>query len=234
MNLAFQIAGYVIGLPLQLMVIQAMLREAWRTYPFLFLYVLADFITTIVEIQPGLAYDTGTAAARRRWAQIYWVDERIIGVLLFLLVLSLVYRATEDRAPKRTILLILIAATVAIVGVSFAVHYDSTLLTGKWMTPWLRDVNFCAAILDLGLWAMLIGSPKRDYRLLMISGALGIQFTAGAIGQALREISHSLTSVTAVFIMAANIACTYIFWQTFRLHRAKPRPTAPRKARNTA
>jgi hypothetical protein len=147
-------------------------------------------------------------------------------VVLFLVVLSLVYRASAHLAPRRTLLVVLIAATLAIAGISFAVHYSATVKTGKWMTPWTRDVNFCAAILDLGLWAMLIGSPKRDYQLLMISGAFGIQFTVGSISPALREISHSLWWVTAVLVMVANIITLYVLWQVFR---APPRPPNQQK-----
>jgi hypothetical protein len=217
MNLALQMIGYAIGLPLHLMVINAMRREGYRKYPFLFLYVIADFVTTVVEIQPSLAYDGGNAAARRRWAQIYWIDEGIIQAIVFMLVLSLVYRASARLAPRRTILVLLVVAFLAISGISYAVHHDPTLNTGKWITPWVRDVNFSAAVLDLALWAMLIGSPKRDYQLLMISGALGIQFTAGAIAPALREISHSLWVPTAVLVMVANLTTLYILWQIFRV-----------------
>ena len=41
------------------------------------------------------------------------------------------------------------------------------------MTPWTRDLNFGAAILDLGLWALLIGSRQKDRKLLLVTGALG-------------------------------------------------------------
>jgi hypothetical protein len=69
---------------------------------------------------------------------------------------------------------------------------------------------------------MLISRPKRDWRLLMVSGALGIQFTAGAIGQALRDISHATVLFTSVFIMCANIACLYIWRQAFREPQKRP------------
>jgi hypothetical protein len=92
---------------------------------------------------------------------------------------------------------------------------------GQWMTPWTRDLNSCAAILDLGLWAMLIRSREKDYRLLMVSGALGIQFAAGAMGQALREMSRS--TVPGLLIMFANFTCTYIWWQAFRPPKKDPK-----------
>ena len=102
-------------------------------------------------------------------------------------------------------------------GITFLIYYDPSTTTGKWMNPWLR-IEFRAAVLDLGLWALLIGARHKDYKLLMVSGALGIQFTADAIGQALRFLSHSPTSVqlTGYLISCANLVCLYIFWQAFR------------------
>ena len=84
------------------------------------------------------------------------------------------------------------------------------------MTRWTRDMNFCAAVLDLGLWAMLIRTREKDMRILMISGALGIQFTAGAVGQALRDVSNATVNITSVLIVSANLVCLCIWWQTFR------------------
>jgi protein-S-isoprenylcysteine O-methyltransferase Ste14 len=102
------------------------------------------------------------------------------------------------------------------------------------MTPWFRNLNFSAAILDMGLWALLIGARRKDYRLLMISGALGIQFTAGAIGQAFRQVthsSHSSVQVTGYLIAFANLACLYIFWQAFRAPAAPVLPAVAQEPR---
>ena len=84
------------------------------------------------------------------------------------------------------------------------------------MTPWMRNLNFYAAILDLGLWALLIGSRQKDYKLLLITGALGIQFTGGAIGQALRFSAPAIVAAASDFMMIANLARIYIWWQAFR------------------
>ena len=86
------------------------------------------------------------------------------------------------------------------------------------MTPWTRDLNFGAAILDMGLWALLIGSQRKDRKLLLVTGALGIQFTGAAIGQALREMSSASSVVTIAgdFVVLTNLARLYIWWQAFR------------------
>src|SRR5438270_13214132 len=95
-----QIGAYIVGLLLEVLVIHAMRQGAYRRYPFLFLYVIADFLTTVLEIQPSLARDAGTREAQHRWSLIYWIDEQIIQALLFLLVISLVYRAIAQMRQR--------------------------------------------------------------------------------------------------------------------------------------
>ena len=223
MQLAFQIGAYLVGLSLELAIMVVLLRGQWKRYPFVFAYLIGDFLTTVLEIEPAvLRYATATTATtaeKQSFAKLYWLDERIMQVLVFLLVISLVYRATAHLQPRRTLLTLVVAGTVLSAGISLLFHFEPNVRPGKWMTPWTRDMNFFAAILDLGLWAVLIGVRKKDYQLLMISGALGLQFTGVAIGQAVRDMSMSplLALITGDFISMANIGCLYIWWQAFRM-----------------
>jgi hypothetical protein len=230
MQLALQIAAYVIGLPLGLMIMTALLRGHWKQYPFVFAYAVGDFLTSVLEIRPGLQYEGATAQAKRSFSLLYWWDERVMQVLVFLLVISLIYRAAAHLKTRRILLLGVICGILLFAGITLFTYFDPGVSTGKWMTPWLRNLNFCAAILDLGLWALLIGARRKDYRLLMVSGALGIQFTGGAIGQAVRQLSHSSVQVTGYLITLSNLTCLYIIWRAFRTpsRPADSRPRGPR------
>ena len=236
MQLAFQIGAYLVGLSLELAIMVVLLRGQWRRYPFVFVYLIGDFLTTVLEVEPSLGYGGGTAAERLSYTKLFWVNEWIMHVLVFLLVTSLVYRATAHLRPRRTILLFVVVGTLLFAGVSFFIYFDSHISMGRWMTPWTRNLNFLAAILDLGLWATLIGARKKDYRLLMISGALGIQFTGVAIGQALRDMSSSPALVTVIgdFMILAYIACSYIWWQAYRMPVPVASGAASRAASPTA
>ncbi len=227
MQLALQFAAYAIGLSLGVLIMSAMLRGQWRNYPFVFLYVMGDFVTTILEIQPGLNYDSATAAEKKSFALLYWWDERVMQVLVFLLVISLIYRAAAHLKTRNTLVAGAVCGILLFAGITFFVYYDPTITTGKWMNPWLRNLNFSAAILDLGLWALLIGARQKDYKLLMVSGALGIQFTVGAIGQAVRFLSHESVQLTGYLISASNLICLFVLWQVFRLPAERKSP-APR------
>ena len=199
------------------MVIAALLRGEYRRYPFIFLYAVVDLLTTILEIQPSMAYDSGTPQAKHQWVMRFWFNERIMQVLVFLLVISLVYTATKHLRPRRALLLGIICGTILFAAISFWFQHDpNPLEVSRYMTRWTRDLNFCAAILDLGLWALLIGSRQKEYKLLLITGALGIQFTGGAIGQALRDMSPAIVALASDFLMLTNLARLFIWWQAFR------------------
>jgi hypothetical protein len=210
------------GLLLDVLVIAAVLRSRASRYAFLLLCVIGDLLTTVVEIRPQFAYENASAAEKIMFANLYWWDERIMQVLTFTLVISLIYLATSKLRPRRILFLGVVCGTAAFVGLTFLIEFSSRIATWKWMTYWTRDLNFGSAILDLGLWAVLIGATKKDYRLLIISGALGLRFTGGAIGQALRSMSPDWQLAGADFIGLANLACLYLWWQAFAAPKGKP------------
>ncbi len=199
------------------MVIAALLRGEYRRYPFIFIYAVVDLLTTILEIQPSMASSSGTLEARRYWVRMFWFNERIMQILVFLLVISLVYSATKHLRPRRTLLTGTICGTLLVVAISLWAHYNPNPASmGIYMTRWTRDLNFCAAIVDLGLWALLIGSKKKDYKLLLVTGALGIQFAGGAIGQSLRDMSPAIVTAASDFTVITSLSRVYIWWQAFR------------------
>ena len=210
--------GYLVGLPLELLIVATLLRGGYTRYPFVFAYVVADLITTVIEIRPSLGYGSRSEVMIHQFMWIYWIDERVMQILMFLVVISLVYLAAQDRRPSGSGVAVIIAGTLIFTGISFLIHYSPRLYIGQWMTPWTRDLNFAGALLDLGLWAKLISQPRKDYRLLMVSGALGIQFTGQAIGQAIRALSHSPTVrfLANILLMSMDLIFLYLWYQAFR------------------
>ena len=118
MHLAFQIAAYAIGLSLGLMIIAVLLRGQWKQYPFVFAYVLGDFFTTVLEIGPGLQYAGATAQVRRSYALLYWWNERIMQVLVFLLVIGLIYRAAAHLKTRHILLLGVVCGILLFAGIT--------------------------------------------------------------------------------------------------------------------
>jgi hypothetical protein len=95
------------------------------------------------------------------------------------------------------------------------------------MTSLARDINFAAAILYLVLWMMLATKREKDRTILLLSGGLGIQFTAEAVGQSVRALAVSLFGGPTpwayamvlgwnLIIMLANLGSLWIWRQALR------------------
>ncbi len=231
MLFALQVCGYAVGLPLELLIIAALVRGPYKRFPILFAYTIANFLTTVAEIPPYIAYYMGDRQPQRTRAAYYWFDEGVLFVLLFLVVVTLIWHATARLRSRKLVRLILIVGPVLFASTSFLIHYNPNAPgPGEWMTPWTRDLNFASAVLDLGLWTLLIASREKERLLLMLSGALGIQFTGEAIGGSIRNLAVAIYGRTQqarpliltgnVLMMAADLACMYIWWQAFREARA--------------
>jgi len=227
MRFALPMLGEAVGLLLELPLIAALLRGPYRRWPFVFVYVIGDFLTSLVELPSAYQYWRGLRSTGASYATLYWIDEIIIQILVYLAVVSLVYGATKPLRSRRIVRNLVILGAVALAGISLLVHYRATGALGSWVTPWVRDLNFSSAVLDLGVWALLIGSPRRDPQLLLLSGGLGIQFAGSAIGESLQHLaiparSRPLSLLGSQIVTISNLLRIYIWWQTLRKPADKP------------
>lgn len=223
MREAVQYLILVLWFPLILLLIAALLRGGYKRYPFLFAYAVAAFLTAVVEMAAQVGSASGARLAHS-WATYYWVDDGIRQVLLFTVVISLLYRATRGITGRALTRLLLLAGAVVVAGTSFLIHYDSHAIN-RWMTLWIRDLDFSSAILDLALWTILLNARKYDMELFMLSGALGIRFTGEAIGHALRSQFPSLLLVGNTIVMLAPLPCLYIWWRVFKAYPVRKAST---------
>jgi hypothetical protein len=113
-----------------------------------------------------------------------------------------------------------VAGAILFVGISFRIHYDPRASVGLWMTPWTRDLNVGTSILDLALWSLPMEQRGKDDRLLLLSGALGIQFTGAAMGHSMRSMATRyhpwpamaggkvvvLTGIIRVYLVGAGVS----------------------------
>src|ERR1039457_1906874 len=189
---AIQVCGWLVGVPLEFLLVAALLRGAYRRFPFVFAYASALLVTTLVEIpaKVNAVMHPADAPVLKHFAHIYWINAVILQALILAVVISLIDQAATQVRSRRLVRTGLIVGALLFAGISFLLHYRTTMrFFGLWMTPWTRDLNFGSAILDLGLWTMLISSRGGDRRLLLISGALGMQFAGEAIGEAVQSLS---------------------------------------------
>jgi len=230
MEFAIQIVALTLWLPLNLLIIAGLLRGEYRRFPFIFAYVVIELLATAAELPAYWAVFTNSPQAVDLQIFVYWLDEAIAQVLIFVVVMDLIYRATAKLATRRTLRTGLISGAVLFALISFLIHYTPSK-AGVWMTPWTRDLNFCAAILDLALWTLLIASREKDHRLLLLSGALGIQFTGEAIGGSVRQLaaphrSHAIALIGSTLVVTADIVRSYIWWRVFQKVESRSRQTS--------
>jgi len=224
-----QVCGWAVGIPLEILAIIALLHYGYRRYPVVFLYLLANFISTVADIPVGIqSFVSHNAAITRQAAELYWINESVLQLLIFATVLNLIDLAISMSRWRRVMRAILTAAALLFAGITFWIQFEPPPVNfGVWMTPWTRDLSVCATILCLALWMILIASRKSDRTLMLICGALGMQFTAEAIGEAIIYLSVPRRSVAlgtlgSVVAVAGNLICLYVWWRTFRAAARRP------------
>jgi hypothetical protein len=223
MEFILSISGYLVGVPLELLIIGALLHGGYRRFPLVFVYIIAEFLGTVIEMPQALAwYRSHDPHVGHRYAWWYWTDEIVLQVLVFAVVISLIWQATSAARSRRPLRVALILGVILFAGTSFLFHFSPKTPTGVWMTAWKRDLNFGSAILDMALWALLIAKRQKDSRVLMLSGGLGVMFTGEAIGESLRNLGKKGSAIAlpgGVLVMIINLLFLYIWWQTFRAPR---------------
>jgi hypothetical protein len=213
-----------------LLIIAALLRGAYRRFPLLLLYSIALFLTTAIEISVNQAYFAGIRFGISR-ATYYWVDEGIREGLLFAMVLSFAYLATENLQSRTLVRAALIVGGVVFALASFLIHHQSQLAPGvghwRWMTLWVRDIAFASAIADFAVWTLLIASRRKDSQLLLLVAGLGVQFAGVAIGESLRFLFRRFYVLGDLVEMLISLAGMWIWWRALR---TAPVPQAARVA----
>jgi hypothetical protein len=233
-RLAVQITHYLVWYPLAVLAISAMLRAGVRRNPLVFAYMVALFLLAVAQMPAALAFSR-SRSQEDFYRVLHTVAQGITYPLLLATVVSLLYQATRTLPTRHLIRMILGFGVPIFVAGSFAVHYPGAANLTILMTPWMRDLNFCAAILDLFLWALLLAGPHKNPHALLLAGGLGIAFAGDAITNAVRSIAihylaHTLWYSADFLAIAADAAWLYVWWQAFRRQAASHDSGATRKA----
>src|ERR1035437_5468952 len=108
MRFALDICANLVGIPLEVLIIAAMLRGSYPGYPAPFAYIAAGFVVSLVESPLYIVghLDDVWYSARHVWHEFlkaYWIDESVLMALVFVVVLSLIYQATEGSRSRRVL-----------------------------------------------------------------------------------------------------------------------------------
>lgn len=235
-NFIIQLISWFAGLPLMLLVIAAMIRGPYRQFPVLFLYVAILFASSVAAMPLYVSYylhpDHATYVRMAQWS--FWND-LLLEPLAYAVVINLIYASAAHVRSRGVVLMGTIGGATLIAGISFLIHFKPGLEHGVWLAQCTRNLNAFSEILTLGLWGLLLSTRRRDPRLLLVTGGLGIQFTGEAIGDSLRSIaaqrhSHNLAFTGGFVSTLADLTALYIFWHAFRSGRNGEGNTRARRA----
>jgi len=214
----------VVTIAIQAVVIVFLLRGPFRRYPLLLLYCILQLAATIGEEYVYRVFGGSSAISRK----LYWADEVTLDLLLFLMVITLTYRALE-ASPLRAAMGRLLGAVVVIALVVPFVLFSARRFTTPWFDGTSQLLNFGAAIMNLGLWTALIGTKRRDPLLLTVSAGLGVAVTGAAIAFGLRRFTPILSTpqqLANLFKTITYLASVAIWCWAFR-PAARRSPTPP-------
>lgn len=212
MPVVFQALG-AISFVLLLLVLVFLLQGQIRKYPLVFVYALCQISLEVVEYIVGNFYGSMNS---RLYYKVYWADEIVLNLLLFLMVIALTYRAMEGN-PVRPMVGRMLGAVVLVVLVLPFVLFRPWFGSG-WLGHTSELFSFGGAILNLFLWTALIGSRKRDPRLLMVSAGLGVAVTGAAISYGVRALigKDGPLWLPNIFLSVTHLVCVFLWCWAFR------------------
>jgi len=213
----FQWVIFAVSVALQVYVIALLRRGAYKEYPFAFAYSIVLLVTSVAD---AVARAHISSFSKEAWWVYYYRNEAARQFLLFTVVVSLIERALQSSRHRARVRLLLAALATCSVFASLIIHSDAKFVL--WMTEVSRDLSFGSVVLTLLLWSLLISSRRKDHQLLMVTGGLGLQFTAEAIGQSVRQLSHHHHGVLFVGNLLGTLAHLlrlYVWLEAFRRAR---------------
>lgn len=208
-------ALFTVGAILQLLVIASLLKgQHYKRFPFLFLYLIVLFLTGVADASAFLEIGVWTDVSRR----YFWLNDAIRQSLMFTVVISLVFEALR-QSPLAWLRGWLLSGAAIFAVLSVVLTSMPNLDT--WMTTIVRNLSFCAVVLNVALWLALARNRLRDRLLLLVSGGLGLQMAGEAIGHSVRQMaiaagSRMFVRLGNVVLILAHLLCLYVWLRAFQ------------------
>jgi hypothetical protein len=165
------------------------------------------------------------------YSHLYWTNEVLVALLLFLVVVVLTHQVTPQGQARARIDRFLILAGAFVLALPFLALHPSfhPWPSGRWFNGTAEILNFGAAIMNLALWGALIVSRQRDPQLFKVSAGLGVRLAGAALSYGIRHfvpvgVSDAAPNLLLMFTQIAGwlILC-WAFWPA---RRPEPVPAA--------
>lgn len=204
----------IAGVIIQLAIITALLRGAYRAYPMLLVIIVANLLGTVASMAAFIGMEQWTPYA----ARVYWLCEATQYMLIFAFQAHLLSQGWTGPGARRRIGYLVVGGLCFVVLAAWSAHHARLNL---WMTQLIRNVSFGSMMLNLALWTTLLRNPDRCR--LLITAAVGILLAGGAVGHSLRQISHSLVPAGNVVLIGTYLLYLFLLWRSIsRYWRSVP------------
>jgi len=220
-----------VDVALQVFLLFLLFRGPFRRYVGLLVYSVAVLGATGIESVVRRFSPNDLALYRK----VYWSDEVIVDLLLFLLVILLTNLALEGnplRAKMSRILAGIVVAALVLPFVFFnpplsasPTHWNAAW--GRWFNSTSQMLNFGAAIMNLALWSALLTSRRRDSQLLTVTIGVGVAVAGQAIGFGIRHYipqGSSWLELPDLFMSLTHVLSVFLWCSAFR---SQPSPVPP-------
>ena len=193
----------------QVVLVLLLLRAAnFRRYPLLFTYCLVLLTVTLLELWSVLH---GVDYRSVAWRNLYWRNELVVDLLLFLMVIGLTLKALEASPLRDKFKRVLLVITGAVLILPFVI-FPAPRFNTVWFYHTSQLLNFGGAILNLGLWGALLGNRKRDPRLVAVSAGLGLAVTGAAIAYGVMLFTRGVGQELVDLFKSATHAAGMLIW----------------------
>ncbi len=221
MSISWLIVG-CLGLALQIVVIYLMTKGFYRSYPWVFVYLLILFLTGVADFAGGidpLSWNTW-------YASVYYINNTLRQFSGFGAVVSLYLVATSQLPNRRALRSRVILGALGLIGLACLWEHAAHFSISRYLGVVGRDMSFITALLILVLWFALIRIRNRDYVLFLVSSGMGLNMTGEAIGQSLIELSHESAYTFAYLIgIGSHLLCLLVWIRALRLARRREAAT---------
>ncbi len=204
---------------------------AVRKYGFVLTYCMVQLCTSLGEV----VVERRFGARSWQYRELFWTDELVMDLLLFLILILLTYRAMEGSPARATTGRILSAVAFLAVFLPL-VLFKGAFKSFAWFDHTSQLLNFSGAVLNLGLWTALLGSRKKDFQLMTVSAGFGIVATGAAISFGLRRMiqtpgpAHEAANL--VFVLAQLAGALILCWAFRPVRKEKATLALPENISN--
>jgi hypothetical protein len=213
-----------ISIVLQVVLTLLLLRGPFRKFPLILAYCVIQFLLIAGE-------NYAKNYAKEMYSTLYWTDEIMLNLLLFLMVITFTYKALGDSALRPAMGKILLLVCVIVLSLPFLIFKGAAFHSVPWFNHTSQLLSFGGAVLNLGLWTALVSNRKRDPQLLSVSAGLGIAVTGAAISYGIRGYFRKEWLWAPDFFMSATfVICLCIWCWAFRSTEARESPLLDRGA----